>query len=232
MNSSAQPGFVLAAILVMAPIAFGVISQANRGCTQEAPLVWIAARNAGSIVAVSPETLQPVAEITPPGEGSPEGLAVSESAVWVAGSSGWVSRIDPATRTISASGRSLSFSDRVTAAEGDVWVGNGDLAWVTRLDPASASAVDSVEVGWWVLDLAIAEGALWIASDGNAGGQLSRIPLGASDITDIRELDWRPEALAVGEGALWAHDSGSGAVHRIDPGSGTQICTGKTTYLP
>lgn len=187
----------------------------------QSPLVWVAMRQAGTVVAVSPKTLQPVSEIVLPAGRAAHGLAAAPAALWVTDTSGHVYRIDPATRRIIAAGRASTHADQVTAAASAVWVSNGDQALISRIDPVSAAVTETVAVGWWVLDVAVEGDTLWVASDGSRGGQISRMPLMGAEIADRLELDWRPEALAVGLGSIWVHDAGFGAVHQLDAKSGS-----------
>lgn len=186
-------------------------------------MVWVAARNSGTLWVIHPETGEIEGEVAPLRGDTPEGLAAGDGAIWVTDFSGWVNRVDSGSKTITATGRGFNYAGEIAAASSAVWISNGDFAWVSRHDPVTGAVVDSVEVGWSVLDLIIAGESVWVASDGIRGGQLSRIPLTGTSLAETIELEWRPEAMAVGEGFLWVHDSGFGAVHRLGLADGASL---------
>lgn len=231
----ARPGVGLLGVILLLVFGGGVLA-ASTGANawarrpagppgQGGERVWVAARNGGVVWEVDAGKAEVVGETAPPRGGIPEGLATGRGTLWVADFAGWVHRVDTGTGAVTASHRGFGYAADIAVSPAAVWVSNGDFGWVSRFDPESGAVVDSVEIGWSVLDLTISGGAVWVASDGSAGGRLTRIPMTGSAVADSVELPWRPEALAVGEGALWAHDAGFGRVHKLDPSSGALLAT-------
>lgn len=115
-----------------------------------------------------------IVRIRPPG-GRPEhvadipgafNVAVGESAAWVLGARGDLTRLDPETGEAAGdpvpTGRGLD----VAAGLGNVWVASSN-GTVLRFDPETGSETGvPIEVGREPTSIAVGEGAVWVASAG------------------------------------------------------------------
>ena len=133
--------------------------------------LWVANHDAGTVTRIDQASGKVLADIPVPSE--PHRVAYGVGAVWVGN---WhddsVSRIDPATNRVVGSPIPIG-----SHHAGNLVVGAGDL-WVTsdyrvdaaaedvvlvRIDPQANRAVETIAVGGHPIDVAAAEGAIWVS---------------------------------------------------------------------
>ena len=155
------------------------------------------------------------------GGGQAYGLAVDKDAVWaISYDAGSVSRIDPATGTVTFTTRPGPATATVLAGDDGLWVaGLGDNASIYRLDPASGRVLTTVPGGDLCCDLTVGAGALWTV---DAKGSLIRVELASGQVTKripvTIDRNTHTNAIYAG-GALWV-SSDPTKLFRVDPVSG------------
>src|SRR5579875_3198107 len=91
----------------------------------------------------------------------PDGIIAAFGSLWTANlNAGSVSRIDPATRQVTA-------TISLLAADGAIWAADYDGATVTRIDPAAGRVTGRIGVGPKPVSLLLARGLLWVFNQGN-----------------------------------------------------------------
>lgn len=151
---------------------------------------------------------------------TPAGLAVGESAVWVAlDEESRIKRIEPETGEVTDSIDVSAGTDGALAvAGGMVWVRSGDV--VTRIDAEAKQVVGNpIEVpsesdG----EIAAAQGTVWAANP--SADTVSKIDAGSGRVTELDDLPDVGPDIAVGEGAVWVTTSDEAGVSKLDPESG------------
>lgn len=99
-------------------------------------------------------------------EDFPQAVAVGAGSVWIAGgttSTGYVLRVDPATRRVVARIPITHGPRDIAVAAGAVWVSNDEGVSITRIDPATNARVGRVRLGARPGRLAAGDGVLWVS---------------------------------------------------------------------
>ncbi len=187
---------------------------------------WIGALIAAAVGAVSlaflllggggPSVSAPIEVARPPLR-----LAVGAGAVWVSSATdGTLSRIDP--EAVAVSGKPLRLDRGVSGVAfgaGSVWVSSPRRGDVLRIDPDTDRVIARIDVGGRPGAIVAGGNRIWVADDDGAG------------VTAINARGGRifkrgipphvaPLRLAVGAGAVWVSSATTGAVRRIDLGTG------------
>jgi YVTN family beta-propeller protein len=153
--------------------------------------------------------------------GDPGSVTARGSAVWIAPSSGVLTRLDPVT------GRAVQHVDPNTAptavalGAGAVWATDSDADNVTRVDPAGL--VSAIAVGHGPSGIAVGAGGVWVAD--SLDDAIVRIDPSTRAPTAMIPVGRSPTGVAVGAGSVWVANSGDGTVTRIDPGTDKVVAT-------
>jgi len=153
--------------------------------------------------------------------GPPLRLAVGPEAVWVTSApDGTLSRIDP--EAAAGTGRPLHLEKGiagVATGAGSVWVASPRRGEVIGVDPDTRRVIARIEVGGSPGAIVFGGGRVWVADD--AGGGVTAINAAHGGVFK-RGLPphVEPLRLAVGAGAVWVSSASTGAVRRIDLGTG------------
>lgn len=151
-----------------------------------------------------------IGNVVPGGQGSAAALG---NTVWIAPSSGLLSRLDPATsrvlRTIDPNAGPVA----VALGAGAVWVTDGDANTVTRVDPTGL--LTPIPVGHGPAAIAVGAGGVWVVD--TLDDTVVRIDPGTRAVTATIPVGRAPSGVAVGAGSVWVANSGDGTVTRIDP---------------
>lgn len=219
MRLHPAPGFVLlaAALAACGPAAVAVSSITPLA----SPIPTV---TAPPVLAV----MKPEATIAVPQAG---GLAFDGAAIWVfsGDGSGGISRIDPATNTISvqATVDPGEYDGGAAVDRAGLWVGNFDTNIVSRLDPVSLKVVATITVGTNPSGIGVTDGAVWVAN--HRGGTVTRIDPATNKVVATVTVGkpgrGGPHAIGFGLGSVWvsAGNAGNidtasgGTVVRIDP---------------
>jgi YVTN family beta-propeller protein len=181
--------------------------------------VWVVASSPGANhVAVSRidpqfDTITRAAKIGNVVPGSPGAVAARADALWVAPSSGELTRLDPQT------GRPVKQLDPnagptgIDLGGGAVWVTDGEADNVTRVDPSGL--VTSLAVGHGPSGIAVGDSGVWVADTGD--NAVVRIDASTRAVTATIPVGDAPTGVSIGAGSVWVANSGDGTVTRIDP---------------
>jgi streptogramin lyase/tRNA A-37 threonylcarbamoyl transferase component Bud32 len=147
-------------------------------------------------------------------------LAIGAGAVWVSkGSQCGVVKVNPATDLEVAHVLAAEFNEtvvgRIAFGGGRLWfLAQGDLS---RVDPFRARVEATAALGGSD-DLAVGEGAVWIA-DGLTDSLL-RVSPSTLEVTETLELQTTPDNLVVGGGRIWILNRVAGSVIDVSPETG------------
>jgi YVTN family beta-propeller protein len=147
-------------------------------------------------------------------------------AVWVANATqGTVSRIDPATNTVTRTTPVGRSPVRLAAGLGSIWVADETGQTVSRLEVLTGLHHTTIPVTGHLSpdDLAVGAGMLWVRS----GNRLLSLDPATNTMTD-RTGDWEVGGggTAVVDGLLWLSGttrSGAGQILRVDPSTSRVI---------
>ncbi len=151
-----------------------------------------------------------IGNVVPGGSGT---VATQGDTVWVAPSSGLLSRLSPQTARIVQHIDPNAGPTAVAIGEGAVWVADSDANTVTRIDPTGL--LTPITVGEGPSAIAVGEGGVWVAD--SLGDSVTLIDPGTDAVTTSIPVGTDPVGIAVGAGAVWVANSGDGTMTRIDP---------------
>jgi YVTN family beta-propeller protein len=146
--------------------------------------------------------------------GSSAALAARGDTLWVAPSSGELTRLDPATgRILQHRDPNASPTGIDLGADGTVWVTDNEADNVTQVDPTGL--VTPIAVGHGPSGIAVGDGGVWVAYTGD--DEVVRFDPSTRAVTATIPVGHAPAGVAVGAGSVWVANSGDGTVTRIDP---------------
>jgi YVTN family beta-propeller protein len=189
------------------------------GIGASADAIWVAESSPASANSVSVIRIAPdfntvgapltIDEVVP---GSPGEVAADGEVVWVAPSSGLLTRLDAVTGKVAEQVDPNSGPSAIEVGDGAVWVTDSEGNNVTRVDPTGL--LTSIPVGDGPAGIAVGEGAVWVTD--SLDGALVRIDPATRSVTTTITVGQSPAGLAVGAGSVWVANSGDGTVDRID----------------
>ena len=153
----------------------------------------------------------------------PASIAYGSGSLWVANlDDQTVSRVDPATRSVT---RNIPVTDTPTGlatSPGAVWVVGSNptrpSVTVTQIDPQFDTIASTRRIGNVVPggpgSVATRGTAVWVAP---SSGLLSRVSPRTARVVQQVDPNAGPTAVAIGAGAVWVTDSDANTVTRIDP---------------
>jgi YVTN family beta-propeller protein len=167
-------------------------------------VVWVGVRGAEPVTPVvnpPPGSLGRVAATIPVGT-SPVDVLVSQDAVWVANAAqGTVSRIDPATNTVTRTIQVGRNPIRLAAGFGSIWVANQTEQTLSRIDARTAQLLATIPTPALApKQLAVGAGSVWAL----ASYSLLRIDPATNKATLV-DADWElvDGGLTVAGGWVW-----------------------------
>jgi YVTN family beta-propeller protein len=181
------------------------------------------------IVNPPPGSLGRVAATIPVGA-SPVDVLVSQEMVWVANAGqGTVSRIDPATNTVSKTIQVGRNPIRLAAGFGSIWVANQTEQTISRIDARSGLLLATIPTPTLAPNqLAVGAGSMWAI----AGYSLVRIDPATNQVVVV-ESAWElvDGGLAVAGGRVWLSGkaySGVQPIVRVNPATNRKADTVST----
>lgn len=183
--------------------------------------IWVVESNPGasSVVVrrIDPlfDAIGPSRQLGNVSPGGPGSLAANGNTVWVAASSGLLTRID------ASSGRVIQQLDPnasptgIAVGDGAIWVTDSQANTVTRIDPTGLRT--PIPVGNGPGAIAAGASGIWV-TDGQ-DDTVVRIDPATDAVTTSIPVGRSPSAIAVGGGSVWVANQGDGTVSRIDPSS-------------
>jgi YVTN family beta-propeller protein len=166
--------------------------------------------------AIGPATQ--VSSIVPGDSGS---VAAQGNTVWVAPSSGLLTRLNAADGRVERRIDPNSAPSAIALGDGAVWMTDSEANNVTRVDPSGRTT--SIAVGNGPSGIAVAASGVWVAD--SLDDTLVRINPSTNSITARIRVGRAPTGVAAGEGSIWVANSGDGTISRIDPRSGRVLAT-------
>ncbi len=148
-----------------------------------------------------------------------EALAITatDEDVWVAGGDDGaiLSRIDPETSevtdTIPLSGEDPH--DIVVDGDRAIWVTGQEVVW--RIDPVSRRVVAEIHGGSPV-GITASEGAIWVASNDDLDGTVSRVDPSIDAVTDVISIGGDAVSVAATGNVVWVTNPGGGEIVGVD----------------
>ena len=159
-----------------------------------------------------------VGNVVPGGPGS---VATLGDAVWVAPSSGLLSRVNPGSGRVVQQVDPNAGPTAVAVGAGAVWVTDSDANTVTRIDPTGLQT--PIPVGHGPSGIAVGADGVWVAD--TLDDAVVRIDPTTRAVTATVPVGRAPTGVAIGEGSVWVAGSGDGTVTRIDQITGKRVKT-------
>jgi YVTN family beta-propeller protein len=151
--------------------------------------------------------------------GGPGAIAAQGASVWVAPSSGLLTRLDPVTRRVAQKVDPNSGPSGIGVGAGAVWMTDSEADNVTRVDPTGL--LTPITVGNGPAGIAVDSGGVWVAD--SLDDAVVRIDPSIRSVTTTIPVGRSPAGVAIGAGSVWVANSGDGTVTRIDPRSGKVV---------
>ena len=150
--------------------------------------------------------------------GGPGEIAAGGNSIWVAPSSGLLTRLDAATGAVIQPGidPNAGPSGIAVTDDGAVWLTDSEADDVVRVDPTGL--LTSIPVGNGPTSIAAGAGAVWVID--SLDDAVVRINPNSRSVTDMIPVGDSPAGVAVGDGSVWVANAGDGTVTRIDPATG------------
>jgi YVTN family beta-propeller protein len=197
--------------------------------TALAVVVWVGVRGSERVTPIinpPPGSLGRVAATIPVGT-SPVDVVISQDAVWVANAAqGTVSRIDPATNTVTQTIQVGRNPLRLVAGFGSIWVANHTEQTISRIDARTGQPLATIPTPTLGPNqLAVGAGSVWAL----AGYLPRRIDPTTNQAVAV-DADWElvDGGLAVAGGRVWlsgAAYSGAQPIVSVDPASNRKADT-------
>ena len=159
-----------------------------------------------------------VGNVVPGGSGS---AAVLGRSVWIAPSSGLLTRVDPQTGRVARTIDPNTGPTSIAVGTDATWVADSGAGTVTRVDPTGL--LTPIAVGNRPSALALGAGGVWVANA--VDDAVVRVDPGTRAVTTTIPVGRTPVGVAVGAGSVWSANSGDGTVSRIDPEAGKVVET-------
>jgi YVTN family beta-propeller protein len=188
------------------------------GIAASAEAVWVVGSNPNAS-SVSVNRIDPQFDAVGPSKrlpnivpGGPAAVATQGATVWVAPSSGLLTRLDPATGRIHSLDPN-SGPAAIAVGAGAIWLSDDEGDNVTRVDPTGQ--LTPIPVGNTPTGIAAGEGGVWVAD--SLDNAVVRIDPATRSVTNTIGVGRSPAGVAIGAGSVWVTNSADGTVTRIDP---------------
>ena len=159
-----------------------------------------------------------IGNVIPSGSGA---VAAQGDSVWVAPSSGLLTRVDATTGAVAQQLDPNASPSGVVVGDGAVWLSDTEADNVTRIDPSGL--LTPIAVGGGPTGIALDPGGVWVAD--SLDDAVTRINPGKRSVLTTIPVGRSPAGVAVGAGSVWVANSGDGTVSRIDPASDKVVAT-------
>jgi peptide/nickel transport system substrate-binding protein len=159
-----------------------------------------------------------IGNVVPSGPGA---LAAEGSSVWVAPSSGLLTRLNAVSGAVAQQLDPNASPAAIATGEGALWLSDDQAGNVVRVDPTGL--LTPIAVGNGPTGIAVGGGGVWVAN--SLDDAVVRIDPGTRSVTATIPVGHSPSGLAFGAGSVWVANSGDGTVTRIDPHTNTVQAT-------
>ena len=160
--------------------------------------------------------------------GEPGSVATRGDAVWVAPSSGLLSRLSPGSARVVQRIDPNAGPTGVAVGPDAVWVTDSSANTVTRIDPSGL--LTPIAVGHGPKGIAVGEGAVWVTD--SLDDTVVRIDPSIRAVSTTISVGGSPSGVSVGNGSVWVANSRDGTVSRIDATTGKPVATIKVGGSP
>ena len=181
--------------------------------------MWVVASNPSrpfvSVRAIDPQfdTIGSPTRISTVVTGDQGALAARGDTLWVAPSSGELTRLDPVTGSTIAHLDPNGGPTGIGVGADAVWVSDSEANNVIRVD--STGVVNPIPVGNGPSGIAAGNGGVWVAD--TLDDAVVRIDPSTRAVKMTIPVGRSPAGVAIGAGSVWVANSGDGTVTRIDP---------------
>jgi YVTN family beta-propeller protein len=151
-----------------------------------------------------------IGNVVPSGPGA---IAAQGNDVWVAPSTGELTRLDATTGTIAGQLDPNASPAGIAVGEGATWLTDPDGGNVVRVDPSGV--VIPIPVGNMPTGIAVGGGGVWVAD--SLDDAVVRIDPDTQSVTATIPVGQSPVGVAYGDGSVWVANSDDGTVTKIDP---------------
>jgi YVTN family beta-propeller protein len=151
-----------------------------------------------------------IGNVIPSGPGV---VAAQGGSVWVAPSTGLLTRLNPRTVTVAYQRDPNASPAGIAIGDGAVWLTDADADNVVRVDPTGL--LSPTPVGSGPTGIAVGAGGVWVVD--SLDDAVVRIDPASLSVTARIPVGLSPAGIAFGAGSVWVANSGAGTVTRIDP---------------
>ena len=145
----------------------------------------------------------------------PISLAFDGESIWVANAwAGTVSKIDPATNTVSGTVTVGSYPDAVAFDGASIWVANESSDTLSKINPLTMAVVATVTVGDAPHALVFDGSYIWVAN--RIGTSVMKVNIHTNAVVATVGVFLDPEALAFDGSQIWVASRMSNLVQRIN----------------
>jgi YVTN family beta-propeller protein len=154
---------------------------------------------------------------------NPYAVAFDGAHIWVTSGSNSVSKINPATNTVTATVPVGSSPFGVAFDGAHIWVTSMGSDTVSKIDPATTAVTATVPVGSFPRGVAFDGTSLWVTNSGS--DSVSKINPATGTVTATVPVGSSPLGVAFDGTNIWVTNYGSGNVSKINRATGTVTAT-------
>ena len=151
-----------------------------------------------------------IGNVIPSGPGV---VAAQGDSVWVAPSTGLLTRLNPTTVKVADQRDPNASPAGIAIGDGAVWLTDADAGNVVRVDPTGL--LTPIPVGSGPTAITVGGGGVWVVD--SLDDAVVRIDPGSRSVTARIPVGPSPAGIAFGAGSVWVANSGDGTVTRINP---------------
>ena len=143
-------------------------------------------------------------------------IAAQGNSVWVAPSTGLLTRLNPTTVKVAYQRDPNASPAGIAIGDGAVWLTDTEADNVVRVD--KTGLLTPIAVGSGPTGITVGAGRVWVVD--SLDDAVVRIDPGSRSVTARIPVGPSPAGIAFGAGSVWVADSGDGTVTRINPDTG------------
>jgi YVTN family beta-propeller protein len=151
-----------------------------------------------------------IGNVIPSGPGV---VAAQGRPVWVAPSTGLLTRLDPTTLKVADQRDPNASPAGIAIGDGAVWLTDTEADNVVRVD--KTGLLTPIAVGSGPTGIAVGAGGVWVVD--SLDDAVVRIDPASRSVTARLPVGPSPSGVAFGAGSVWVANSGDGTVTRINP---------------
>ena len=159
-----------------------------------------------------------IGNVIPSGPGA---VAAQGNSVWVAPSTGLLTRVDAVTGKPADQMDPNASPSGIALGDGAVWLTDSEANNVVRVDPTGLPT--PIAVGNGPTGITVGGGGVWVVD--SLDDAVVRIDPGTRSVTARIPVGRSPAGVAFGAGSAWVANSGDGTVTRINPSTSKPIAT-------